>query len=119
MEILISKDRSLLYFDGKISNLDTKTSMNIFSLSINETIDIFKRQSSELLKENKDNLLHINSIIRSIGHLINDDLNVVDNQFFLFELENKLKIDLLVESINDSILLTEQAWDWVKDKAGW
>ena len=118
MDILISKDRSLLYFDGKVSNLDTKTSMDIFSLSINETIDIFKRQSNELLKENNENLLHINSIIRSLGHLINEDLNVEDKQFFLFELENKLNINLLVESVNDSILLTEQAWDWVKDKAG-
>jgi hypothetical protein len=92
--------------------------MQLSSISINETLDIFKQQSSILLRENNNNLLHINSIIRSIGHLINEDLNVEDKQFFLFELENKLKIDLLVESIDDTIIVTEQAWDWVKDKAG-
>jgi hypothetical protein len=118
MDILISKDGGFLYFDGKIANLNTNTSMQLSSISINETLDIFKQQSSILLRENNNNLLHINSIIRSIGHLINEDLNVEDKQFFLFELENKLKIDLLVESIDDTIIVTEQAWDWVKDKAG-
>jgi hypothetical protein len=118
MDILISKDRSLLYFDGKLSNLDTKTSMKISSLSINETFNIFKTQSISLLRENNNALIEINSVIRSIGNLINEDLNLEDKQFFLFELENKLTNNLLVESVNDLILTTEQAWDWVKDKAG-
>jgi hypothetical protein len=118
MEILISKDRSLLYFDGKLSNLDTKTSMETSTLSINETFNIFKTQSISLLRENNNALIEINSVIRSIGHLINEDLNFEDKQFFLFELENKLTNNLLVESVDDLILTTEQAWDWVKDKAG-
>lgn len=118
MDILISKDGGFLYFDGKIANLNANTSMDLTKVSLTETIDIFKTQSIFLLKENNDNLINVNSIIRSIGYLINEDLNIKDKQYFLFELENKLTNNLLVESVDDLILTTEQAWDWVKDKAG-
>jgi hypothetical protein len=118
MDILISKDKNFLYFDGKVANIATNNSVDLSLISITEIIDIFKSQSTSLLRENNNNLIEINSIIRSIGHLINEDLNFEDKQFFLFELENKLSNNLLVESIDNTILITEQAWDWIKDKAG-
>ena len=118
MNILISKDRNFLYFDGKVANIATNNSVDLSLISITEIIDIFKSQSTSLLRENNNTLIEINSIIRSIGHLINEDLNFKDKQFFLFELENKLSNNLLVESIDNTILITEQAWNWVKDKAG-